>query len=57
METISGEVLDMNCYVKYGAIGPKHARCATKCISSGFPVGIKAADGKVLLVVGHLRAD
>jgi hypothetical protein len=45
--TIKGEVLDMACYLDHGAQGEKHAACAEKCISSGLPVGIKDADGKV----------
>jgi hypothetical protein len=51
-KTITGEVLDMACYLDHGASGEKHAGCAQKCISSGLPVGIKDADGKVYLVIG-----
>ena len=50
--TITGEVLDMACYVDHGASGDKHADCAKKCISSGLPVGIKGNDGKTYLVIG-----
>ena len=50
--TVKGEVLDMACYLDHGASGDKHAGCAEKCISSGLPVGIKDADGKVYLVIG-----
>ena len=52
-KTVKGEVLDMACYLDHGASGEKHAGCATKCISSGLPVGIKdASDGKVYFVIG-----
>ncbi len=50
--TVKGEVLDMACYLDHGASGDKHAACAAKCISSGLPVGIKDADGKVYLIIG-----
>jgi hypothetical protein len=50
--TVTGEVLDMACYVDHGAAGEKHAACAKKCIESGLPVGIKASDGKTYLVIG-----
>ena len=50
--TVKGEILDMGCYLDHGASGEKHAACAAKCISSGLPVGIKDADGKVYLVIG-----
>ncbi|HWB58022.1 MAG TPA: hypothetical protein VG733_00955 [Chthoniobacteraceae bacterium] len=51
-KTIKGEVLDMACYLDHGASGENHAACAQKCISSGLPVGIKDADGKVYLIIG-----
>ena len=52
--TVKGEVLDMACYLDHGAQGAKHAECAKTCITSGLPVGIKAADsGKTYLVVGQ----
>lgn len=51
--TVTGEVLDLVCYTDHGATGEKHADCAQKCISSGLPVGIKAADGTVYLLAGE----
>ncbi len=48
---VTGEVVDMMCYVDHNAMGDKHAGCATKCIKSGGPVGI-VSDGKAYLVVG-----
>jgi hypothetical protein len=50
--TVTGEVLDMSCYIDHGAMGEKHAACARKCIASGLPVGIKANDGKTYLLIG-----
>jgi type 1 fimbria pilin len=50
--TVTGEVLDMSCYIDHGAMGEKHAACAKKCIASGLPVGIKANDGKTYLLIG-----
>jgi len=51
--TVTGEVLDMACYLDHGAHGEKHADCAKMCISSGLPVGIKSADGTVYLLIGE----
>ena len=51
--TMTGEVLDMACYIDHGAHGEKHAGCAKTCIESGLPVGIKTTDGKVYLVIGE----
>ncbi len=50
---ITGEVVDMACYVDHNATGEKHADCAKKCIASGLPVGIKADDGKTYLLIGE----
>src|SRR5215210_1150161 len=50
---LSGEVVDMVCYVDHGATGEKHADCAKKCINGGLPVGLKADDGKTYLIVGQ----
>ena len=50
--SVTGEVLDMTCYIAYNLSGPEHASCARDCIRSGLPVGIKAEDGKVYLLTG-----
>lgn len=50
---ITGEVVDMACYLDHGATGAEHADCAKKCIAGGLPVGLKATDGKTYLVIGE----
>jgi len=50
---ISGEVIDMACYIDHNATGEKHAACAKKCIRSGLPVGLKADDGRTYLLIGE----
>ena len=42
-QTLSGEVVDVTCYLEHpkSALGPGHADCAKKCITSGLPVAIK----------------
>ena len=50
-KTVTGEVVDMMCYVDHNATGDKHSSCAAKCIKNGGPVGI-VSDGKAYLVVG-----
>jgi hypothetical protein len=49
---VTGEIVDMMCYVDHNAMGPKHADCSEKCIKGGGPVGI-LSDGKAYLVVGE----
>ena len=50
---ISGEVVDLACYVDHQSAGDKHADCAKKCIESGLPVGLKADDGKTYVLIGE----
>ena len=52
MTTVTGEVVDMACYIDHNATGEKHADCAKKCITSGLPVGLKADDGKTYVLIG-----
>ncbi|HKB07881.1 MAG TPA: hypothetical protein VKF61_06365 [Candidatus Polarisedimenticolia bacterium] len=49
--TLTGEVLDLACYISHGAKGPDHAGCAAKCAEMGQPVGLAASDGKVYVLV------
>ncbi|HRC26260.1 MAG TPA: hypothetical protein PKX87_02380 [Alphaproteobacteria bacterium] len=51
--SVKGEIVDMACYLDHGATGAKHAPCAKTCITSGLPVGLKAEDGKLYLLIGE----
>lgn len=48
---VTGEIVDMMCYVDHNAMGDKHAACAAKCIKGGGPVGI-TSEGKAYLIIG-----
>jgi hypothetical protein len=48
-DKITGEVIDITCYVGHEGKGEKHAACATKCLSAGMPAGIVSA-GKLYVV-------
>jgi hypothetical protein len=50
---VTGEVVDLMCYVDHNAVGEKHGQsCGAKCIKSGGPVGV-VSEGKAYLVVGE----
>jgi len=52
-KTVTGEIVDMMCYVDHNAVGEKHGQtCGAKCIRGGGPVGI-LENGKAYLVVGE----
>ena len=44
LHSVTGEVVDLACYLGHGEMGPAHRDCAQKCIASGLPVGIKSGD-------------
>jgi hypothetical protein len=52
--TLTGEVLDMYCYMSHpeSAVGAEHAKCANSCIDRGLPIGFLASDGTVYLIIG-----
>ena len=45
--TVSGEVVDVACYLMGDAKGPDHAKCAAACAKNGSALGILTADGKL----------
>src|ERR1043166_2776335 len=52
-KTVTGEIVDMMCYVDHNATGEGHgSACGSKCIKGGGPVGI-VENGKAYLVVGE----
>jgi len=57
-QTVTGEVLDMNCYMTSDAHGEGHKSCAAKCINGGSPMGVLTSDGKVyLLIEDHSKKE
>ena len=55
--TVSGEVLDLSCYLSRGLSGPLHRDCAKQCLAAGVPMGLMTADSTFyLLTQNHGRA-
>ncbi len=52
-QSITGEVVDLMCYLDHGAKGEKHQSCATTCIKNGGPVGLLSGDNLYLVVGDH----
>src|ERR1700719_727796 len=52
-KSVTGEIVDMMCYVDHNAVGETHGQsCGAKCIKGGGPGGI-VSDGKAYLVVAE----
>jgi hypothetical protein len=50
--TISGEVVDMWCYLEGGDHGAANKACATACAKAGNPIAILDAKGNVYVAAG-----
>jgi hypothetical protein len=51
-ETVSGEVVDLACYLHNPSMkGQGHRKCAETCAKKGLPMGILTEDGKVFLLL------
>lgn len=50
--TVTGEVVDLWCYLEGGDHGAKHKECATACAQAGNPIGILDAKGNVYVAMG-----
>jgi hypothetical protein len=53
--TLTGEVIDMTCYLQHpaNATGVDHAKCAKSCVAKGLPIGFLADNGSVYLLIGN----
>ncbi len=57
-KTVTGEVVDMGCWLGHAARGKDHVSCATKCLNQGMPIGLLTSNGTLYLVtLDHDNAD
>ncbi len=49
--TVTGEVIDLSCYLQVGKHGEKHKSCGEKCLNSGQPIGLLTKAGAVYLLM------
>ena len=56
-ETVTGEIVDLSCYVANGAKGDGHAQCAKSCLGSGKPMGLLTEKGDVILLVPGSQSE
>jgi len=58
--TITGEIVDVSCYLQLGKRGEAHVACGRKCIANGQPIGIVDAQDRLTIVMAeehHPRRD
>ncbi|MBM3775686.1 MAG: hypothetical protein FJW37_11080 [Acidobacteria bacterium] len=49
--TVTGEIIDLSCYMQLGKHGEKHKSCGQKCLQNGQPIGLLAKDGSIYLLM------
>jgi hypothetical protein len=49
--TVTGEIIDLSCYLQVGKHGDKHRDCGQKCARNGQPIGLLTADGTVYMLI------
>jgi len=50
--TITGEVVDLWCYLEGGDRGPTKKDCATACAKAGNPIGVLDSKGNLYVAAG-----
>jgi hypothetical protein len=51
--TVTGELVEMSCFLQLGKRGEKHIPCGTKCLQSGQPFGVVTANNQVYLIMAE----
>ena len=49
--TVSGEVVDLSCYLAKGSKGVRHKACAQMCAKKGLPIGVLTDSGDTYLLL------
>lgn len=58
--TVTGEVVDVSCYLQLGKRGEAHIACGSKCIENGQPIGLVDSDERLYILFAeehHPRRD
>src|SRR6185437_14822745 len=49
--TVTGEIVDLSCYLQLGKHGEKHKSCGQKCLNSGQPIGLLTKAGAIYMLM------
>jgi hypothetical protein len=55
--TITGQVIDLNCYTAKGASGEGHKMCAQACAKAGVTLALLGNDGTIYVPISSKPAD
>lgn len=49
--TVTGEIIDLSCYLQLGKHGEKHKSCGQKCLAAGQPIGLLTKAGAFYMLM------
>ncbi len=49
--TVTGEIIDLSCYLQLGKHGEKHKSCGQKCLAAGQPIGLLTKTGSIYMLM------
>jgi hypothetical protein len=55
--SVTGQVIDLNCYTTMGASGAGHKTCALACAKAGVGLAILGSDGNIYVPVSSKPGD
>jgi type 1 fimbria pilin len=55
--TLTGQVIDVNCFTTHQLQGAQHKACATACANKGVALAILTSDGTIYMPVSSKPAD
>ena len=55
--TITGQVVDVSCFILNNASGASHKACAQACADKGITLGVKTSDGTIYIPLGTGMAN
>lgn len=53
IRTVTGEIIDLSCYLQLGKHGEKHVSCGKKCLEAGQPIGLLASNGRIYMLMAE----
>jgi hypothetical protein len=51
--TVTGELVELSCFLQLGKRGEKHIACGTKCLQNGQPAAVVTSTGQLYLLMAE----
>ncbi len=51
--SVTGELVEVSCFLQLGKRGEKHIACGTKCLQNGQPAGVVTSTGQLYLIMAE----